>query len=196
MWTNIQVWWLGSQKFLIEIIGNSKTFEQDESHRKETGILWLLFIVRVVKSTKLRANKFNNPRSSSMERRFLIKSLLIYFDFLRERNINWLSPICALTRDGTCNLGMCPDGGSNPQSFGIRDNAPTDWATPARVIKSLFKRSCHLISLPDYLARISFSNLIPTNCDGKISPYFYRNRDANSHSGLRPTSHNSLIHKT
>ena len=32
----------------------------------------------------------------------------------------------------TYNLGMCPNQGLNPQPFGVRDIAPTNWATPAR----------------------------------------------------------------
>ena len=32
-----------------------------------------------------------------------------------ERNIDWLFPACALTRDWTSNIGMCPDWESNPQ---------------------------------------------------------------------------------
>ena len=42
------------------------------------------------------------------------------------RNINQLPPVCALTGDGTCNLGMCPDSGLSPQPFGVWDNAPTN----------------------------------------------------------------------
>ena len=45
------------------------------------------------------------------------------------RNIRQLPPICTQTGDGTRNLGMCPDQESNPQSFGVRDDAPTKWAT-------------------------------------------------------------------
>ena len=37
--------------------------------------------------------------------------------------------VCALTRGRTHNLGMCPDQESNLQSFGPRDDAPTNWAT-------------------------------------------------------------------
>ena len=33
---------------------------------------------------------------------------------------------CALTRDRTCNLGMCPDQESNKQPFSLQDNTPTD----------------------------------------------------------------------
>ena len=43
-----------------------------------------------------------------------------------ERNINLLPPVCALTGDKTCNLGVCPQWESNPQPFGVQDNAPTD----------------------------------------------------------------------
>ena len=30
------------------------------------------------------------------------------------------------------NLSMYPDWESNPQAFGVEDDAPTNWATPAR----------------------------------------------------------------
>ena len=46
----------------------------------------------------------------------------------RERNINvrekhqWVFPTCALTRDQTHNLGMCPDQESNAQHSGARDD--------------------------------------------------------------------------
>ena len=49
-----------------------------------------------------------------------------------ERNIDWLLPTHATTGDWTHNLGMCPDQESNPQHFGVQDDAPTNWATPAR----------------------------------------------------------------
>ena len=55
----------------------------------------------------------------------------------RERNINWLPPICALTGDWTCNLDMCPDRELNPQPFGVWDDAPTSWATLARALHSI-----------------------------------------------------------
>ena len=32
----------------------------------------------------------------------------------------------SMYKDKTFNLGMCPDQGSNPQSFGVQDNAPTN----------------------------------------------------------------------
>ena len=47
----------------------------------------------------------------------------------RERNICQLPSVCTLTMGQTCNLGMCPDWESNPQPFGVGDNAPTNWAT-------------------------------------------------------------------
>ena len=46
-----------------------------------------------------------------------------------ERNIDWLPPTCALTRDRTCIPGMHANWGSNPQSLGVQDKAPTNWAT-------------------------------------------------------------------
>ena len=38
-------------------------------------------------------------------------------------------PMRASPRDPTHNLGMCPDWGSNPQHFGVWDEAPSNWAT-------------------------------------------------------------------
>ena len=42
----------------------------------------------------------------------------------KERNINWLPPICAPARDGTHQLRMNPDWGSNLQPFGVPADAP------------------------------------------------------------------------
>ena len=45
-----------------------------------------------------------------------------------KRNINPLPLICAPTGDQTYNLGMCPDRESNPQPFGVWDDAtPSNW---------------------------------------------------------------------
>ena len=41
---------------------------------------------------------------------------------------NQMPPLHAPTGDGTRNLGMCPDRGSNPRTFGVRDNPPTHGA--------------------------------------------------------------------
>ena len=46
-----------------------------------------------------------------------------------ERNINWLPPVCAPTRDWTYNPSMCPEQGQNLQSFSAQDGAQTNWAT-------------------------------------------------------------------
>ena len=51
----------------------------------------------------------------------------------RERNINvrnmgQLPPTHDPTRDKAHNLGMCPDQGLNPHTFGVWDNDPTNWA--------------------------------------------------------------------
>ena len=46
-----------------------------------------------------------------------------------ETNINRLPPICTLTGNRTCHLGVCPDWGSNPQPFGALDGTPVRWAT-------------------------------------------------------------------
>ena len=51
----------------------------------------------------------------------------------RERNISQLPTACASAGDQTCNQGMCPDEEPNPQPFGLWDNTPANWATPARV---------------------------------------------------------------
>ena len=45
------------------------------------------------------------------------------------RNNHQLSPICTRIRDWTHHLGMCPNWKSNPQPFGVWDNASTNWAT-------------------------------------------------------------------
>ena len=50
-----------------------------------------------------------------------------------EKNINHLLPetsiACSPTRDRTGTLSMCPDQDSNPQPFGVQDDAPANWAT-------------------------------------------------------------------
>ena len=50
----------------------------------------------------------------------------------KERNISGLLLIHAPARDWTRNLGMCSDWESDPQPFDEWDDAPTNWATPAR----------------------------------------------------------------
>ena len=50
----------------------------------------------------------------------------------RERSISWLPPIRSGTRDQTFNLGMCLDQEPDLQLLQLRDNAPTNRATPAR----------------------------------------------------------------
>ena len=42
---------------------------------------------------------------------------------MRERNIDWLPLLCALTGDWTCNPGMCPDQESNWRPFTLQDEA-------------------------------------------------------------------------
>lgn len=39
-----------------------------------------------------------------------------------QRNIDQLLPVCTLTGDGTCSLGMCPAQKSTQQPFGAQDN--------------------------------------------------------------------------
>ena len=45
------------------------------------------------------------------------------------RNIDWLPPTRAPTRDITHNLGMRPDQGQNPKTFGVWDDTLTNRAT-------------------------------------------------------------------
>ena len=47
----------------------------------------------------------------------------------RQRNTDWSPPVCAPTKGQSCNLGVLPDWESNPQPFGVQDEAPTHWAT-------------------------------------------------------------------
>ena len=53
----------------------------------------------------------------------------------REREKYWyeretlIGSVHALTEYQTRNLGMCPGWELNSQSFGVRDGAPTNWAT-------------------------------------------------------------------
>ena len=46
-----------------------------------------------------------------------------------------LPPVGVLMGGRTCNLGMCSDWRSNPQSSGVRDDAPTSQPShPARAL--------------------------------------------------------------
>ena len=47
----------------------------------------------------------------------------------RKRNTDRLPAICTPIRDGTGNLGMCPDWELNPQPFGEWDDALRNWST-------------------------------------------------------------------
>ena len=51
-----------------------------------------------------------------------------------ERDMDSLPPIHAPGGCQSCNLAMFPDQESNPQHIGLQDNAPTNWATPARAV--------------------------------------------------------------
>ena len=42
-----------------------------------------------------------------------------------EIDIDHLPPLCVLTGDQTCNLGMCPDPELNLQPLGVWGDAPT-----------------------------------------------------------------------
>ena len=49
-----------------------------------------------------------------------------------ERNIDQLPPGGTPTRDQTLNPGMCPDQGSDLQSLGVWEDAPTNWEPPSQ----------------------------------------------------------------
>ena len=66
---------------------------------------------------------------------------------MRERNIGWLLPVCTLTGDGTCSLGMCPDQESNLQLLGVWNDAATiraTWPEPLWIFLSKDSPSCCL----------------------------------------------------
>ena len=50
------------------------------------------------------------------------------------QNIDWFLLIDSLTRNGTHSAGMCSDQELNLQPFGVWDDTPTNWATPARAL--------------------------------------------------------------
>ena len=77
------------------------------------------------------------------------------------RNINWLPPMCTPTRDQTRNWGMCPDRESNLQTFGVQDDAPTNWATlPGLFYFLLFHERGHPCLIHDLSGKASiFSQL-------------------------------------
>ena len=47
----------------------------------------------------------------------------------RERNIDWLPPICTPTGNWTQNPGKCPDQEIQPATFRCVDDPPAHWAT-------------------------------------------------------------------
>ena len=73
----------------------------------------------------------------------------------RDRNIDLLPPVCALTRDWTHILGMCPGWGSNHNLFGVWDDGPAYWATPARA------SCCVLIIEQDVLLVVLLAVITP-----------------------------------
>ena len=63
---------------------------------------------------------------------------------MQDRNIKWLCPVWAQTRDQTRNLGMCPDQESNPQHFDYGATLrPTEPHWPGQL---LLLKSIHLAS--------------------------------------------------
>ena len=65
------------------------------------------------------------------------------------------SLIYASNGDQICNLGKCPDQESNPQTFGLQDDTPANWATQARAellhLKYIcFKNKFARLKLPDF----------------------------------------------
>ena len=56
-----------------------------------------------------------------------------WFEGGREGNIDQLPPIFNPTGDQTHNLGRYLDQELNLKAFGLQDNAPTNWAKPAKV---------------------------------------------------------------
>ena len=64
------------------------------------------------------------------------------------RNIDWLPPIRAPSGEQTHNLGMCPDGGQNPQhSVGWADAPTKEQSHPARARLVIFNDCwCHIMS--------------------------------------------------
>ena len=72
----------------------------------------------------------------------------------RERNINWLPPVCAQTRDWTHNAGTCPDKESDPQPFcAVQDDTPTNWATwPGREFLFSYVFHCPMETIALYFS--------------------------------------------
>ena len=65
-----------------------------------------------------------------------------------ERYITWLPLTHAPTRDQTCNSGTCPDWELNLWPFSLRDDAPTNWATPARATQLFQMTSFRMVLDP------------------------------------------------
>ena len=66
----------------------------------------------------LRERGWEREREREREREKIIH--------VTERNIDWLPPVPSPTRDRNHNLVMCPEWGSNPQPFGLWNDASTN----------------------------------------------------------------------
>ena len=73
---------------------------------------------------------------------FLILTWGPAYWFERERGREGEKRRCVPRRDWTQNLGMCPDQDSSLQPFSLRDDTPTNWATPARAKANMFDLQC------------------------------------------------------
>lgn len=63
------------------------------------------------------------------------------------RHIDLMPPICDTTRNPTCDSGMCPGWGSNPQILGVQHDTSTSSATgPGLMFSLIFHEFCLIIS--------------------------------------------------
>ena len=117
--------------------------------------------------------------------KILIREYVYWFSDWEERrerernqwereNIDQLPPICAPTRDETCNLVMCPNWRFNIRPLGVRDDAPTNWATQPG-LQRVLKHTLHLCDTfcrcTTCLSKVLMAQLFHTGTDStQVSP--------------------------
>ena len=95
-----------------------------------------------------------------------------------------------LTGDRIHSLGMCPDWESNPRTFGLQHNAPTNWATLDRAgIEISFKRKKSSIfqwqttsCLEENEVITNWITYILSNIHGAVTKIYYDSKKISIHS--------------
>ena len=110
--------------------------------------------------------------------------LILEWEEGRENNIDWLPLVCALTGDWTCNIGICPDLGLNPQPFWCMGQRSNQLRHPARVVFSF----CIKFFFKLFLTQTHFFHLEFVNqsleSSGKIHTYKYTHTHMHIHTPI------------